>query len=174
MLRACFVGLVFLTFLQKLKLGTWKEQDEMDLLTYLTDTSYRYFWSQKSRGWPVGRVVRAWLIYAHVIRRRLALHVGRLLHDNDLLLMARLVAFAKSNPTQYTRQAVMDHHLFSLSPSTIQTVPRGFPLLHPLHYHCDGLDAHFDASPPRLSVVNGYLPPPASTLPTLVLFFPCF
>ncbi|UQC84834.1 uncharacterized protein CLUP02_10330 [Colletotrichum lupini] len=118
----------------------------MDLLTYLTDTSYRYFWSQKSRGWPVGRV----------------------------LLMARLVAFAKSNPTQYTRQAVMDHHLFSLSPSTIQTVPRGFPLLHPLHYHCDGLDAHFDASPPRLSVVNGYLPPPASTLPTLVLFFPCF
>ncbi|KAK1465335.1 hypothetical protein CCUS01_07741 [Colletotrichum cuscutae] len=73
MLRACFVGLVFLTFLQKLKLGTWKEQDEMDLLTYLTDTSYRYFWSQKSRGWPVGRVVRAWLIYAHVIRRRLAL-----------------------------------------------------------------------------------------------------
>ncbi|KAK1543108.1 hypothetical protein CPAR01_03741 [Colletotrichum paranaense] len=146
MLRACFVGLVFLTFLQKLKLGTWKEQDEMDLLTYLTDTSYRYFWSQKSRGWPVGRV----------------------------LLMARLVAFAKSNPTQYTQQAVMDHHLFSLSPSTIQTVPRGFPLLHPLHYHCDGLDAHFDASPPRLSVVNGYLPPPASTLPTLVLFFPCF
>lgn len=69
------MGLMFLTFLQKLKLGTWKEQDESDLLTYLTDTSYRYryFWSQKSRGWTVGRVVRAWLIYAHVIRRRLAL-----------------------------------------------------------------------------------------------------